>query len=250
MVCKGQKLLLGMTLNPEHAINFVSPLTTPFASGDFWDHLNRWGYFDDSDEGYRGNDCEMDQVYQLGRALRDVGISPESNQQGGPNRCFSVIHCNGPAVERLPDGELPPRSEQYYTVSGIRYRVTDAHFTIGVNAESGVTYLISRASPENEARMLWETDWIEKDELPALRSSSDFAWGFWTRMSPGNLGNINKFLSMTITNDATQAIIRRILFLHLGELKTNLANVPIWPGWTFTSDQAEYHALIGASMIG
>lgn len=42
MVCKGQKLLLGMTLNPEHAINFVSPLTTPWTSGDFWDHMTRW----------------------------------------------------------------------------------------------------------------------------------------------------------------------------------------------------------------
>lgn len=96
--------------------------------------------------------------------------------------------------------------------------------------------------------MLWETNWIEKDELPALRSSSDFAWGFWTRMSPGNLGNINKFLSMTITNDATQAIIRRILLLRGGT--TDLGDVPTWPGWTYTSNQEEYHALIGASMIG
>lgn len=66
----------------------------------------------------------MDRVYQLGRALRDVGINPDSNHRGGPNRCFSAIHCNGPAVERIPNGDLPPRSEQYYIVNGVRYRVS------------------------------------------------------------------------------------------------------------------------------
>ena len=98
---------------------------------------------------------------------------------------------------------MPPRNQQRYTVDGVSYKVTNAYYTIGINARDGVIHMINRKSPESAAKNQWGVDNVPKNELPALRSSSDIAWGMWERMSPGKLGNINyifSHLNLSIVN--------------------------------------------------
>lgn len=62
---------------------------------------------------------------------------------------------------------------------------------LGVNPESDIVYFINRLSPVEAARGLWKIDEIDRTQLPALRSSSDIAWGMWNRMMHGaNIKNI------------------------------------------------------------
>jgi hypothetical protein len=53
-------------------------------------------------------------------------------------------------------------------------QVTSAFSSIGVNPDSGMVFLISRTSAVEAAKLLWGQNPPPKDELPALRATSDF----------------------------------------------------------------------------
>ncbi|USP73066.1 uncharacterized protein yc1106_00340 [Curvularia clavata] len=240
--CKGVKLLLGTTLNPSEAALHCTPLTTPW-QGSLFNELIMWGYNDVSYEADRMDNCDFKHTYHLERAFKDLGISPYDSHVGGPNQCFTVNHFNGPAVEKYPDGSFPSLPNQYYNVNGRRYRVTGGHFTIGVNGKDGYIFFLDRVSTAHSAHSLWGMPHnlpVPQDELPALRSSSDIAWGFWNRVSDHNLGNVNGFMSICIVNEDTADIIDTALE------RRGYESLPAWPGIRFDSGTEEYNALLGS----
>lgn len=94
--------------------------------------------------------------------------------------------------------------------------------------------------------MLWkmlDKD-VPKDELPALRSVSDVAWGLWNRQSVENIRNIRGFMSIMVMNEETEEIIERAMALRFpGE------PVPVdeWPGTDFSTAEEAGQALLGKS---
>lgn len=234
--CRGQKLQLMDTLDPVNAARFGTPLHSPWI-GTLENELTTWGYKDNSANDDIQDLCDFTMKPMFEAVLRTLGIGAGSAQYGGPNKCFSYVHREGPAVQLQPNGQMPPRNQQRYTVNGVSYRVTNAYYTIGINAQSGVIHLINRKSPESAAKTLWGVESAPRNELPALKSSSDIAWGMWERMSPGNLGNINFIFSHNIVNKETQAIILRAL---------DSQPLAPWPGTEFVAGEAsEYWALLG-----
>jgi hypothetical protein len=228
------------TLDPVNAARFGTPLNSPW-TGTLENELATWGYKDNSANDDIQDLCDFSMKPMFEAVLKSLGIGTGSAQYGGPNRCFSYVHRDSNAVQRLPDGQMPRREEQRYTVNGVSYRVTGAYYTIGINAVSGVIHMINRKSPESGAKNLWRTQNVPRNELPALRSSSDIAWGLWERMSPSNLGNINYIFSHTIVNRETQAVILRAL-----------GGEPLrpWPGHEFPAGEASaYWALLGMSHL-
>jgi hypothetical protein len=123
--CKGQKLLLAMTMDRSNAARFVNPVDSPW-DGDIFNALNTWGYKDDSEAGDVDGNCNFKQRHRLERAFQELGINPESFKNSGPNECYRIVHYDGPAVHRLPDGRFPARADQHYTVNNKRYRVRNA----------------------------------------------------------------------------------------------------------------------------
>ncbi|KAH7552921.1 hypothetical protein BM1_07894 [Bipolaris maydis] len=241
--CKGTKLFFGTTLNPDQAALHCRPLTTPW-HGTLVNELTTWGYKDISDDEDRKGACDFETKFGgLTRAFSALGISMQDYTDGGPNRCFTIVHYEGPAVEKNPDGSFPRRADQHYTVNGRRYRITGAHFIIGVNSKDGYIFLVDRSSPETQARLLWNIPQhipIPRDEMPALRSSSDIAWGMWNRVSGHNLGGINAFLSFEVVNEETGRLI------EMAMEKNDHDEVPPWPGVRFNSGTEEYRALLGS----
>ncbi|OAL46996.1 hypothetical protein IQ07DRAFT_479568, partial [Pyrenochaeta sp. DS3sAY3a] len=241
--CKGNNLYHGMAFNEDQAVAYINPIVSPW-DGPMTTEMTTWGYADDTESPMRRLDCDFASYHRMRRAFEALGADPRVSGYGGPNKCFTILHYNSPAVERGPDGQMPARDFQYYNVNGRRYRVTGASFTIGANPQSGFVYFVSRANPALAAMRQWRLDSLPpKDQLPALRSSSDIAWGFWNRVSAGNLGNIHKFMSMHIVNRETQSLILRSV-ARAGI--TDLNNIPVWPGLTFNVQTEEFYALLGA----
>lgn len=126
--------------------------------------------------------------------------------------------------------------------------MTGAHFSIGVNAASGMVYFLNRRSAKQAASMFWGFANPPGDQLPALRSSSDVAWGFYNRMNWGRLGNIRAFMSMMVVNADTTRIIDQVLKMHnvgLPEGEQRFDGVQPWPGTTFDVNDVEGQALLG-----
>jgi hypothetical protein len=237
-ICRGQKLQLLDTLDPQNAQQFGTPLNSPW-TGTLVNELALWGYDDNSNVQDIKDQCDFSMRPIFESTLKAMGISAKSESDGGPNKCFYYVHKNGPAIERQPNGQLPPVAFQYYTVNGRRYRVTAAHHVIGINAQDGVIHFINRVSAASSAKTLWGLggrDQPPKDELPALASSSDIAWGLWERMSPGRLSNINYVFSHAVANGFTRAIVTRA---------TEGRPLRTWPGEVFESGTEEYWALLG-----
>jgi len=119
------------------------------------------------------------------------------------------------------------------------FQITGAFFEIGVNPRAGIIYFLNRESPEVAARGLWLVPSVSPDEMPALRSSSDIAWGLWNRDSPGSLSNINYFFSVNIVNDDTIALIHKAMIIG------NHGYMPYAPGVTFYPGSDSFAALLG-----
>jgi hypothetical protein len=103
---------------------------------------------------------------------------------------------------------------------------------IGINRNDGVVYFLHRNSPEEAAGALWgiPREEINKDDLPAIRSSSDLAWGLWNRI-PGDLQKIKMIMSMSIANDDINDVIFPRAMAAMGLEDEDL---PQWPGIDFT----------------
>jgi hypothetical protein len=125
--------------------------------------------------------------------------------------------------------------------------MTGAHFSIGVNAASGIVYFLNVRSAQHAARMYWDGGAAASEQLPALRSSSDVAWGFWNRENWGRLGGIRGFMSMMVVNADTMRVIDQVLKMRNADLpfEQRTAGVQTWPGTTFSVDDVEGQALLG-----
>lgn len=75
-------------------------------------------------------------------------------------------------------------------------------------------------------------------QLPHLRSFSDICYLHWLKLYGRPPTNLRYFLSLTITNEDTQAVIARALANVQKELGP-------WPGQVFDSKSDEFKALLG-----
>ncbi|KAF1830124.1 hypothetical protein BDW02DRAFT_508327 [Decorospora gaudefroyi] len=226
-MCKGEKLLRATGLTRAAAAALIVPIDSPF-TGPFVTDLNTWGYSFQTDDGTaqwrqgKSDECEFATNHNLRNMFNDLGIETRSTWQGGPNRCYFIYHKDSPAVQR-PNG------------------VTGAEFTIGVNPISGLIVMIFLQNPETSAQQLWDVPHIQKHWLPALRASSDMAYGLWTATSGHYFSSLKYILSTPITNDDTVAIFERIM----QSIDFELEEMERWPGHVFYPDDEEYKALLG-----
>jgi hypothetical protein len=107
-------------------------------------------------------------------------------------------------------------------------------------------------SPKQAAHEEWDVplDQIQKQQLPDLASSSDHAWGFWTRAHVGgNIANINKIFMCMITNEITVALIAEAIRTYSLPPGTDPDDRPRgverWPGITFDMNMDAAKVLLG-----
>ncbi|KAH6878348.1 hypothetical protein BKA58DRAFT_452356 [Alternaria rosae] len=242
-VCKGQKLVLATSLNLPEAGKICQPMTTPW-DGTLEHELAVWGY---SELGYSEvsdaeENCVMgEENHGLQDMLKELHADDRDSREGGDNICYTIQHQDGPTLEKDENGKIPtdPR-KQYYNVDGRRYRVTTADFTIGINPKAGIVFFLQRVSPANAAVKMWGVPSVKLDKLPALRQSSDIAWGLWNRHSKESLSNINYFFTVAIVNTETRKIISRAMD-NAGQKV-----LPKAPGYTFRAGNENFPALLGS----
>lgn len=190
-VARGTKLLTGMKGSDTEAAtlyNLPSTAESPF-DGDLVETLRTWGYNDNTPtmQSTIDKECNMASPsgHLLSKTLHDFGLQTQSHLKGGPNQCFWITHHSGPAVIIDPDeGEMPPKKEQYYKIPGCEkaYRCTGAESTIGVNAAGGAIFAINMVGAASAAHRLWGKK-PTTEQLPHIRSTSDFAWASGTAPS-------------------------------------------------------------------
>lgn len=81
---------------------------------------------------------------------------------------------------------------------------------------------------------------VQGDELPAISASSDIMWLYW-KMHGNVAKGPNYFLSLLITNEATQKIISRAI----REVIPDAKDFPAWGGYDFNTSTPEGQALLG-----
>lgn len=247
-VARGAKLLQGMKSNDAEAASLYGLETTaesPF-DGNLIEKLREWGYNDNNDALAKQADpeCNSDSRdgHMLKKAFTDLGIGTKSKGKGGPNRCFSIEHANGPAVKLGNNRKMPEKGDQRYEVCGKEYRVTNAEHTIGVNPEAGAVYAMQLSSAAKAARRLWKRAPLT-EELPAICSVSDIAWAFWNRAHTSQgLDNIKYLFVAMIINKETNQHVKRAL----GTLSPPKDEPDEWPGHEFNMDTDERKALLGS----
>jgi hypothetical protein len=257
-VCRGERLDQAMTWLPPQADNYLQPINSLF-DGVMRKDLTKWGYT----QAEMSQMCDFDTFWGLQKAFSSLGMDARSNDNHGPNRCFHVS--NGDPMKRYPNGAPWALSDQTYTAPGGRVhkvcsytspplniadptaQVTGGFSTIGVNPDSGVVFFISRKSAVNAAKLLWGQDPPPKDEMPALRANSDFAWAFWNRVPHYSRG-ITAFWSICVTNQQTMNILNLAFKTYKpppGNSKVD--GVQEWPGTDFNIPSVEAHAILGKS---
>jgi hypothetical protein len=158
-------------------------------------------------------------------------------------------HANSPDVNRV-HGLIPALKYQQYNVEGQTYRVsspspipftTNKYFQItnglaqiGVNRNDGIVFFNVRVSPKSGATALWDTK-VSTDALPALRASSDLAWGLWNRIQ-GDPSNIKMIMVMNAVNYNTAEVIFPRAMEALGMPGQA---IPPWPGVDVVVDEDE-----------
>lgn len=119
--CKGSKLSLGMIKPEAQAVNFVTPVRSPW-DGDLRDSFAKWGYCEIPNQ--RNDLCDFGpEQHNIARAFRDLGIETGSKGDGGPNECFHIEHKYGPTVEMDKEGKWLEVKEQSYRADGRKLRV-------------------------------------------------------------------------------------------------------------------------------
>ncbi|KAF1363731.1 hypothetical protein EJ07DRAFT_173638 [Lizonia empirigonia] len=250
-VCRGENLYKAMLLDGDEAAALLQwPYIESRWDGDLRAELAQWGYSEDNEEGLLDGQCDLDRVQFIGTALRNLQVDTRSAGQRGSNRCYKIVHRDGPTVLRDPDGSLPRVHSQYYDVDGVIYRVysayfppiqnsllilhlkiTDGLFKVGINARDGLISFLHRVSPAKAAEDTWDTSNIRSSELPQLRSSSDLAYGMWHReTTEENRASIKMFVALGIINKETWVIISRALGLGYPD---DYYGTPEWPGRQF-----------------
>lgn len=112
-------------------------------------------------------------------------------------------------------------------------------------------YEVNLASPAHAATPVWNRyhDPPKPNELPLLRTSSDFAWAFRNLAIGASIKNIQKIMSVDVVNDDTVAIIDRALQrLEPPRGQARIQHPQPWPGKTFVlTGDSEGLALLGTS---
>ncbi len=127
--------------------------------------------------------------------------------------------------------------------------MTRAESIVAINAQAGMIFLLNIESPYMSAKTAWKNPPTD-NELPALRTQSDFAWGFWNRQSAHNLGGIKALWSVNVVNTDTTVILARIWQKYTpapGQARVNQA--PLWPGIDFYTSTEEGQALLGTHTV-
>jgi hypothetical protein len=122
--------------------------------------------------------------------------------------------------------------------------VTGAFSDIGVNPDTGVVFFMSRRSAIESAKILWRQDPPLRNELPELRSNSDFAWAFWNRMP--HFTPITALWSVSVNNRQTLNILHLAFRTYKpppGQQKVN--SIQDWPGTEFEITSIEALAILG-----
>ena len=113
-VCRGEELLEACISNKDKAIQYLTPIDSPFDT-TFDADLQRWAY----NERNADADC-MFNTY-LKTPFEAMNIDPGGDVEGGPNQCFSFQHWDPDA--RDDEGYPVPVIEQIYELNGIEYKV-------------------------------------------------------------------------------------------------------------------------------
>jgi len=78
--------------------------------GDLVEDLKTWFWHDlDDDQRY----CDIASRWEMGHALKSLGLNPKSKKNGGENECYTIEH----------QSRSGPPINQFYTVGDKQYRV-------------------------------------------------------------------------------------------------------------------------------
>jgi hypothetical protein len=190
--------------------------------------LRRWYWFTYPREKIGESFRDFYGVWGVGWALEALGVSPYSDEyEGGKNKVFAIDHAD-------PSKDV---ENQWYNVNGKDYRATGASFSFSVNWEEGVIMGMNRKSPKKAAEKRHPP--VPNDLLPGLNQFSDVAWVIWeglVNMNKGNVKNLKYFISLSIDNVDTKAVLVRAL---------NNAKPAEYPGKTFDAQSTEGKAIMG-----
>ncbi|KAH7410129.1 hypothetical protein DE146DRAFT_751841 [Phaeosphaeria sp. MPI-PUGE-AT-0046c] len=240
--CKGSRLMLATTQDAAGAATHVSPINSPW-TGPLDAEMQLWGYKDETVSPNGDNSCDFEEL-GMGRVCASLGVSTKTRANGGPHKCYKIVHRDGSAViTQAPNYMLPEVSRQVY-------KVTNAKFELAVNAQDGMITFIDVQGPKSEAKRLWGNANPSTADLPALRALSDITWGLWNRdcaSQQKSLNGISKILSVNIINDDTEAIVDEALsklVMPPGQQRPD--DVPPWPGITFDTSSEAGVAILGS----
>ena len=114
-VCRGGKLDQACKLDKYKAIEFLTPIDSPW-DGTLEAELKLWGYKELPADSH----CSFDDIAPALKALR-IGLL--SRAEGGANYCYQVRHVNDEA--RNAQGKRIDDRDQTYKVNDREYRVSD-----------------------------------------------------------------------------------------------------------------------------
>lgn len=117
-LCRGSRLHEASIRSIPEALEFASPLDTPFDS-TLESELKRWGYLEHNSEA--AAQCWFN--FWIPKPLHDLNIDAMGSDMGGPNRCFWFEHWDRDAEDE--HGPIPI-NQQFYEVDGRWYRVSKA----------------------------------------------------------------------------------------------------------------------------
>jgi hypothetical protein len=250
--CKGANFVRAMRGSDRDAGQVFSPPRDSAASefeNSSFDFAEKWGW------SYSETIPAVDfKDWGVNNVLRDLTLSDKCAGWGGYLDCLTFVH----GLNQLADGKRE-HDPAPYDVDGKTYRTSGAHYRIAFDASKGgqyteylqasckhlqVTVIIAmdRASPQSAGKDMQPP--VQGKELPAISASSDIMWMYWKMYGDAAKGP-NYFLSLSITNEATQKIISRAIRETIADAK----DFPAWGGYKFDTDTPEGQALLGKFIV-
>ncbi|EDU40786.1 conserved hypothetical protein [Pyrenophora tritici-repentis Pt-1C-BFP] len=200
------------------------------------DDLRKWYWFPYPQDKINEKYDDFYGTWGIGYALDELGLSAyRSTYEGGENYVYVIDHEN-PARDDV--------DHQWYQIDGKSYRATGASYGFSINSAQGVIIGMNRLSPKNAAKE--RNPPVPDDELPGLNQFSDVAWIGWesqTKDQNHDIKGLRYFISVTITNEETLAVVQRALGAKGWRFRD-------WPGYTFEDRQSpEMRAIMGTPNI-
>ncbi|KAF3053165.1 hypothetical protein E8E11_011261 [Didymella keratinophila] len=229
--CKGGNFVRAMKGSDREAGQVFNPprdsAASEYENYDF-DFAEKWGWrYSEKIPAGNLKDWGIDNV------LRDLSLSDKCAGWGGYLDCLTFVH----GSKQLADGKWK-HDPAPYDVDGKTYRRSGAHYGIAFDASKGVTIAMDRDSPQSAGKNIQPR--VEGTELPAISASSDIMWLYW-KMYDDVAKGPSYFLSLSITNEATQKIISRAI----REVTPEAKDFPASGGYDFDTDTPEGQALLG-----